>query len=177
MTASILHRVFLLFLLGVLLIVGCKKEKSYDYSVPQELLQFINAFENEAAIRGKKIQINNLILEYDPNLRDGVCGLSNIISSTDNIQKLIKLRSNAGCWNCEAELEALIFHELGHCVLGRFHDNRKLPKGYARSLMTSNDLQLYSNCFTYPIGDYYSRRSYYLDELFDSTTIVPEWGR
>jgi hypothetical protein len=56
-------------------------------------------------------------------------------------------------------LESVLFHELGHCVLGRQHlnDSRdNLPM----SLMNKNAV---------PGSLYWSNREYYLDELFSSS--------
>lgn len=174
MTKTILFSAFIFFLLG------CSKEEDFVYSVPAELEFIIASFKQEAAKRGRQIELDNLIIEYADNLPPTYCGASNVISSENNVQKVIRISSTGGCWNCIDELENLIFHELGHCVLGRQHDNTEMPKGDPRSIMVSNNIQLYSSC-AYAINgepvNYYLRRGYYLDELFDPATPVPRWAK
>ena len=77
-------------------------------------------------------------------------------------------------------LEVLIFHELGHCVLGRLHQNDYLPNGDPKSLMIQNELDQYA-CVYDLSGDNdcnnLFKREYYLDELFDPTTPTPDWAQ
>jgi hypothetical protein len=70
--------------------------------------------------------------------------------------------------------ELLFFHEFGHCLLNRPHNNTTLPNGEWASLM-------YDGKAPNPYGkamDYNSvKRNYYLDELFIKDTPTPEWGK
>jgi len=65
---------------------------------------------------------------------------------------------------------ALIFHELGHCMLGRFHDYGVLQYAICKSVMTRSITG--ENCGI----DYYSPmwHDFYLDELFEIRD-APEW--
>lgn len=68
--------------------------------------------------------------------------------------------------------EALVFHELGHSVLGRVHTKERLPNGSPASIMfpkTGFGYRLYGE-------ETLHRRTYYVDELFDSETEVPDWA-
>lgn len=168
--------------IGVLAILGCTKQKDFSpiYNVPPEFQPNIDSFLNEAAARGHHFSINNLIIQYDSSLTPAYCGESNIISAENNVQKIISINPNLKCWENNEELEALIFHELGHCFLGRQHDNSLLPNGDPKSIMTAKDVSIYSPCI-YNFGDTTCdkryRRTYYLDELFDPNTPVPKWGK
>jgi len=56
--------------------------------------------------------------------------------------------------------EYLVFHELGHCILGRSHSNDILENGDCKSIMQSGT----SNCK----GNYNDEnREMLLDELFN----------
>lgn len=57
----------------------------------------------------------------------------------------------------EIEREQLMFHELGHCELGRPHNNTVLDNGCPMSLMKSHGF--HTDC-------YRRNKSYYLNELF-----------
>jgi hypothetical protein len=165
------------------LIVGCSKvkEKGFTpvYDVPAEFQPLVSRFIQEAAQRGKTIAVTNLIIKYDSSLNNSSCAACNSLSLDPNVQKIIVVNPNFHCYDNANEQEALFFHELGHCVLGRSHDNRLLPNGDPRSIMVYDNIKLYSPCL-YPIGgscvDNSFKRTYYLDELFNEQTPVPSWG-
>lgn len=82
------------------------------------------------------------------------------------------------CWQNQSRLEALIFHELGHCILGREYDPNLLPKGDRKSVMYPDDTTVYSTC-VYAIGgtcDKSNLRTYYVNELFNPYEPVRDWG-
>ncbi len=171
-----------LFVSALALITGCSKQKGFVpvYDVPVEFQRFVRAFIDEAAKRGHTYIINNLIIKYDPALPYYFCGKSNTYDPEAPVQKVISINPNIKCWNNDQELETLIFHEMGHCILGRLHDSTRLPNGNPKTLMIANNLSLYSPC-VYPIDgepcDQSFKRSYYIDELFDAGTPVPEWAK
>ena len=161
--------------------LGCKKQNDFlpVYSVPAKFQPYITSFINEAANRGHAYTINNLIIQYDSTLTAAYCAKSNVISAENNVQKIISVNPNITCWQNNIQLETLIFHELGHCFLGREHDDTLLPKGDPKSIMIKNDITIYSPC-VYSLGDTCGkeyRRTYYLDELFDANTPIPDWGK
>ena len=161
---------------------GCSSEIEFEpvFEVHSDFETIVENFVTEASLRGKNIEIDNLIIRYDDSLENNVCGRCNSINNDPYIQKII-LINNGNCWLNDAQKEALIFHELGHCLLGRLHDETKLPNGDPKSMMIPNDLSIYSGCI-YALGGDTScnkayRRSYYLDELFDETTPTPDWAK
>ena len=111
---------------------------------------------------------------------DKYCALSNTTSLDPGIQKIISVNPKVQCYTSAQEEEALFFHELGHCILGRSHDNRLLPNEDPRSIMVEGNIDLYTRCL-YPIGgnceDNTYKRAYYLDELFNRQTPVPDWAK
>jgi Putative phage metallopeptidase len=171
-----------IFLVCAFAIASCKKQNGFSpvYDVPPEFQSYVTSFVNEAATRGHNYTINNLVIQYDSSLTDAYCATSNIITAENNVQKIISINPRLHCGVNDQEMEALIFHELGHCFLGRDHDNNVLPNGDPKSLMKENDISLYSPCI-YNLGDPSCdkryRRTYYLDELFNAATPVPDWGK
>jgi hypothetical protein len=162
-------------------VTGCSKDDDFRpvYNVPAEYQTFVDTFISEAKTRGYILEINNLIIDYDATLEEPHCARCNSSSLENDIQKIVSINPNITCWFTEEEHEALILHELGHCVLGRLHDNGLLPNGDLKSLMNANDMSVYSSCI-YPVDnepcDESFKRPYYLDELFDEQTPVPDWG-
>jgi hypothetical protein len=163
----------------IILSLSCEEE---DFTpivdIPEDFKYEVAAFVHEAEQRGIVITIDNLIIKYDPAVDGSSCAKCNSAAVGKDIQKIISMRTNP-CYSDWAEREALIFHELGHCLLGRGHTTDTLPNGDPKSIMIPNNIRLYGPC-VYQIGDpdcnKTYRRQYYLDELFNAETPVPAWG-
>ena len=176
-----IRKIILLYVLFFFL--SCSKESHKDfvpvYDVPAEFQPIVASFIQEAAKRGDTLAINNLIIKYDSSQNANYCALCNSLSMQPDIQKIITINPNIRCYNNAQEKEVLFFHEMGHCILGRSHDNSLLPNGDPKSIMVEDNLRLYSPC-AYPIGgsceDNTYKRTYYLDELFNEQTPVPQWA-
>ncbi len=176
-----LNRIILIlhaFIVGYSL-AGCEQGFEPIYDVPEDLRIHIDTFLEEAAIRGHEFTVDNLIIEYDPELTIRTCGTCNSDSKSNEIQKVIKINPNCTI-TCYEQMETLVFHELGHCFLGRQHDYDLLPNGDPKSIMIPNNLNLYTPCI-YQIGEedcnFTFKRDYYLDEFFDESTPVPDWAK
>jgi hypothetical protein len=170
--------------IGLLIIFmsGCSSQEEPEmvYEVPEEFQAFVETFVEEAALRGFNYQITNLILWYDDDLGIKYCGQCNSNSMDQNIQKIILINSNK-CWLNDLQKEALIFHELGHCFLGRLHDTTLLPNDDPKSMMAEGNIRIYSPCI-YAIGgtndcNFTFKRTYYLDELFNENAPTPDWAQ
>lgn len=161
-------------------VMGCSHDQGFQpvYQVPGEFQETIQDFINEADARGYDINITNLIIRLDDKMELPKCGACNSLSQNRNVQKIITINASF-CWVNDQEMEALIFHELGHCILGREHTTDLLPNGDPKSLMTPHEIDHYTPCI-YQIGnedcDKTFKRDYYVAELFDETTPVPVWG-
>jgi len=165
----------------IIIVYGCQDKNNFTpiLNIPAEFQPCVDSFVAAAAQRGHSIIINNLIIKYDSSLSNIYCANSNVTSAQNDIQKIISLNPNIKCWQNSRQLETLIFHEMGHCILGREHDQTLLPNGDPKSIMYPDDITLYAPC-SYPIGDSCNqlyKRDYYLDELFDPNTPVPDWGK
>jgi len=166
----------------VFMIFGCASKDDFEavYDVPEEFEPIVETFIIEAASRGVDLTINNLIIRYDDSLEDNVCGRSNTMDNDPGFQKIILINTSK-CWLNDQQKEALVFHEMGHCILGRSHDETLLPNNAPKSMMVKDDISVYSGCI-YALGgdtscNKTSRREYYLDELFDENTPVPDWAK
>lgn len=162
------------------LIAGCSKDEFKPvYDVPAEYQAFVTSFVKEASDRGYSMIITNLVINFDETIEAPHCAKCNSRSMDKNVQKIVSINPNLPCWFTIEQQEALVYHELGHCILGRAHDNTLLPNGDPKSIMNESDLGLYSSC-VYPVDnepcDETFKRPYYLDELFDEKTPVPDWG-
>ena len=147
-----MNRIFLLAILFVFS-AGCMKKQAFVpvYDVPPALESYIDSFIAEGAKRGHIFKKENLIMKYDQTTDGALCGNCNSTSLEPDIQKIISVYKDNPCWLNNSELETLIFHELGHCFLGRSHTSELLPNGDPKSIMVSGNLGIYSTCI-YPIG-------------------------
>ncbi len=147
---------FLLITITAILISCNKDEFEYGY-LDDRLSPYFTMFELEAQQRGYSPNLSPDVIEafiqnVYPNSVAGQC------QRNDNRPSQIII--DEGVWNSSTDLEKefLIFHELGHCILGRSHLDSAHPDGRCISIMHS----VAGVCR----NEYETRRSEYLDELF-----------
>lgn len=127
------------------------------YSEPQfELI--LKKFTNEAALRNINVNLTDQKITFeDLNFELAHCYYG--------IQYIKFIRVDRKAWRkmTQEEKEALLFHELGHCVLGRIeHADSMQSDNCPASLMHRSHTM--KNC-------YFKNRSFYLDELFQQKRI------
>ena len=156
---------YLLFLITLPLFFSCSEEPSFveDTTIPfpgvdQRLWPYFERFEEEASLRELSINLANLRIEgrIEAINEEHIAGTCQF---RGNQPRLVTV--DAGFWNRAGDLfkEFIVFHELGHCVLERDHDESESPSGVCLSIMRSGT----TDC----IDRYaYETRSYYLNELF-----------
>lgn len=137
-------------------VVGSKIYQNVD----KELWSYWESFEFEANVRGFKIDLETeglvgIITEIDQEHVAGSCTFSS------NQPRVIRIDQTI--WSNLPTLyrEFIVFHELGHCILIRDHDERTDAQGNCLSIMRSG----LNGC-----KDYYNNqtRDFYLDELFEN---------
>jgi hypothetical protein len=148
---------YILFILVLTIFYGCEKEEVV-LTIDPELQPYFDSFQEEALKRGRNIQFENfqITASIQEINRQSVAGQCTQAEGTIN-QILIDQRY----WRGYTPLlrEALVFHELGHCILKRSHRDDKDLNGNCVSLMESGG----GNCtMHYHIGN----RDFFLDELF-----------
>ncbi|MEM6799919.1 MAG: hypothetical protein AAF696_00870 [Bacteroidota bacterium] len=124
--------------------------------IDSELQPYFERFHEEAALRGRDIDFEELRIEGTIEELEGVGG-SCVHNSVD--PNLVKIDLVFWAQASEWEKEFIVFHELGHCALKRSHLDERNQDGSCFSLMHSGT----SGCRnTY--GE--ETRERYLDELF-----------
>lgn len=147
---------------------------SHEYNVDPAFAGYVQRFEDEAAKRGKNFQLQTegLIIEFS-KLKDdqaGLCHYENPIRIEIDSNYWKSISSAAGS---EYMKEDLIFHEMGHGILGRKHLNSTLPNGDWKSIMCGGSKV---NNRSWNINYRRIRRDYYVDELFNESTPVPAFA-
>ncbi|MEM1124995.1 MAG: putative metallopeptidase [Bacteroidota bacterium] len=131
---------------------------AYDKVAPELWIHF-QKFEREATARGVDIDLRALAItgKIEPIPVRNIVGLCNH-QATNGKEVII----DEAFWKraSKYEREAIIFHELGHCVLDRNHEDGVMDNGMCKSLMRSG----FSPCFT--LYNHSDHQEHYLDELF-----------
>ena len=128
--------------------------------IDTELQAFVDDFEAEALSRGYAIDIDALgvrveLADISQNNVAGACYHNRDDPGRIEIDALFYNRMT------NLQREFVVFHELGHCVLGRDHSEAEFAIGTCQSLMASGTgtcRENYSN----------RTRTNYIDELFDN---------
>lgn len=142
-----------IILLPLLCLSGC-----FEPEIEPSAEQYVHSFFAEAMKRG--IRISRIPIHVKFKDLNGPQGRANHLTNTILIDP-----SKRGWKN---NPEALIFHELGHLVLKRKHLNTRV-NGFPRSIMSSLNDPIYNT------EEMKHRREYYIDELFNPNTPIPEF--
>lgn len=160
-------------LIGLFLsLSACTKQELpvKQYDVPDIIQPYIDDFIAEGAKRGQNIVVDNLVVEFTTSIQDreaaGLCYFA-----TASTPPRIQLDSTSANWqNNLYTREALVFHELGHCLLDRQHKDDIMSNGNWASMMRTKGEQMFGG----QINSF--KRDYYLDELFDPNVSEPDWA-
>ncbi len=166
-----MNRIFFYFLASILLITSCNKDREKVYNVPSDIQAYIDDFVQEAANRGIELVVDDLTVEYMTDLElDGQEAAGLCYSETSDAPPTIHLDTFSLNWQSPYTREVLVFHELGHCVLGRGHTSQLLPNCNFASIMKPSGDPIYTSINLF-------KRDYYLDELFlESSSEFPDWS-
>lgn len=144
-------RLMFWFIVLMPILIGCGLQKEPVYHV-EAGAEHIASFIQAANRQGVKIQANNLIVRLTalPTNMMGKC----YKSKRQNTITLSPLY-----WTVLSPLDQqqLMWHELGHCWLGRGHDNSTLPDGSPASIM---------NTYHFAQDLYWMHYEHYVNELF-----------
>jgi hypothetical protein len=161
---------FVLIALAAVFFTSCKDP--HEYRVDAEFTDYLNRFEKEGASRGRTFDLagSGLIIEF-ATLKNNDAGLT-------HYETPIRIEIDKTYWNAISKTagadmmkEDLIFHELGHGLLKREHLNSTLENDDWKSLMCGGDKV---NGRSWNINYRGFRRNYYIDELFNESTLAPD---
>jgi len=131
--------------------------------VDPDLWSYFSAFEAAAAARGLDIDlyVANITGEISEITEEHVAGQCTFSSAAPNNVTIDKT-----FWDRSSVLfrEFVVFHELGHCFLGRGHEEGVNADGTCSSIMRSGVEDCRDNYRT-------TTRAEYLDELFGEMTL------
>ncbi|MGB3466606.1 MAG: hypothetical protein WBA74_15100 [Cyclobacteriaceae bacterium] len=167
-----------LFTGALVILFSCREEEIFTptYEIPADAQEHVSAFFELSANEGLMLDTTNLIVSFTDELNspDGtpICGNASG-TLTGDLQNTILIDRECLAWRHSKESrEILIFHELGHVFLERTHVDDLLPNEDYKSIMFGgnwNILRFYTEDLT--------KRSYYLEELFDPEVPIPDWSK
>ena len=169
------ERIQLLILCFFALFLFSCGEDDVPHTVDSTLEPYLDRFLAEGAKQGKNLNIDKnggLIMEF-ADLTPPTIGLC-YPSLPVRIQidrKYWKDTENSA--NRENLRENVVFHELAHGFLGRKHRNDSLPNNEWTSMMCGEPQV---NGRNWAVNFNGRRKDYYLKELFDVNTPIPEWS-
>jgi hypothetical protein len=145
--------------LALSVLAACGK----DYDVgPFE--SYVETFQQQALASGHPVQINSLRMSFKEVSEEyqGYCTVSAVVNFNGAIQvKMVPtIYIDPAAWQTQNDWghEAVIMHELGHCILGRGHDTRMQASGIPRSVMYPSRIDQ---------TVYQDNRAYFFQELFN----------
>lgn len=154
-------------ILTVIILSSCQTDITVDNTpeiensvIPIQLQSYFETFKSKGEDYGVMVDYDqaNITAEIKLINEGSVAG-----SCTTNGHDLRHITIDQTFWNQASELlrEMVIFHELGHCILGRGHREDSFSNGICRSIMRSG----LGNCRDAYIS---TNREYYIQELFTS---------
>lgn len=162
-----MYRSTFLFALIAIVFSACQKDLSGDENtesisanIPSALAPYFETF------REKALE-NNLIIDYESaNITAEIKSINEgSVAGTcsTNGHDLRHITIDQNFWDQASHLlrEMVVFHELGHCVLGRGHEESAFSNGICRSIMRSG----LGTCRDAYIPQ---NRDYFIEELFSS---------
>ena len=101
----------IILIAGVFFLCSCSHKNDFApvFSIPVEFQPYVDSFVAAASERGHNMVVNNLIITYDSSISNVYCAYSNVISSRNDVQKIIYINPYIHCWQNHTQLETLIF--------------------------------------------------------------------
>lgn len=131
-----------------------------DANIPSALSPYFETFKQKAFENGFLVDYESANITAELKFIDqgSVAG-----TCSTNGHDLRHITIDQSFWNQASHLlkEMVVFHELGHCILGRGHEESAFPNGVCRSIMRSG----LGNCRDAYIPE---NRDYFIEELFSS---------
>ena len=127
---------YLFFGAGILMFSACEEGPELVFVVETPLQDYFDRFVDEAAARG--LDVEYATSQVDAHIGD--ISQENVIGTCSWDQTHVHtVTVDENYWHSANDMqrEFVVFHELGHCVLGRDHRDFSDTNGNCASIMTS----------------------------------------
>lgn len=150
-----------IFLCLTITLVGCGENYDPDIGhvdINKDFQAYVNRFAQVARADNQNVEINNIVIEYDEKMASNILGIC-------YYSRVRRVTINPRFWNSRytsnAGREQLMFHELGHCLMGRGHNDQELVSQDGYRMPAS-----IMNSYFFSPSWYAGNLNYYLGELF-----------
>lgn len=146
-------------------LIGCSSPEPKVLFVDKAFTSYVEEFIHAGASVNHPVTVDNLIIVFSTELDDDILGVCE--QTTDGTPR-IQISLQNWVTSIEIEKKAVVFHELGHCVLWLDHDevwiNTLQSDNVPRSLMYPyiEDAYIYTKYW-----------NYYINELFNGPQAIP----
>jgi hypothetical protein len=163
----------IILLLTIIIVSSCKnnyteEQDEHINNFPVEVREIVREFLKEGKDRGHKLNIKKIHHIY---LVDKITRAKYLEAGCyDHHDHSIYIDTTNFEWSALSGKEMLLYHELGHGLLHKKHDNILFKDGLnPASIM---------NCCTLPYWNEQTiyKRSYYIDQIFNENTLPPQWA-
>lgn len=109
-----------LLILSFLTLASCGKALDYHVDIDPELAPVVLAFQYAGSINKRPIDLHNITVQFDTN-----SPLPTTLAGLCETKPRTTVTINKHRWDLlpEVSRRELVFHELGHCILGLHHDD------------------------------------------------------
>lgn len=124
-------------------------------SIENQYQPYVTGFERESVRQNHPVHIVNLIIKTENYIGENIiaqCRQNHVSTPEIAVSRQEWVKAD------EYEREMILFHEMGHCVLHRYHTAKKDVDGIATSIMGP---------YILPSTLYKNRRELYMKELFN----------
>jgi hypothetical protein len=176
----------ILLVITLLITISCGKKQFFEASINPEFQKYTDQFEALSSLYGNKVSVSNIEIRFAegdelPLSKAGGCindrtSVDNYLLGSKTYSLPNQILINRYHWDLYknvpnlikkvfyARRELILFHELGHCILNRSHDN---------SFDTVNNRYNTIMAQKFPYNaDYQNNYSYYLNELFNGNGTI-----
>lgn len=154
-----MNKLIIISLMSILSI-GCapsfQTEPQRTMSIEPELLQYVESFQADSNRLGRPMSINDLVVQFD-TLPDRVIANCTRGYGTPIIRFSITYYNYYKSQGLDHDIEQVMYHELGHCILGLNHNDTTGVNNWPQSIM---------NTYHFSGSLYYNYKNDYLMQLF-----------
>ena len=157
--------IYALLAIMSILSIGCAPQSQFEpqqeYTIEPALAQYVESFQADSNRLGRPMSITSLVVQFD-TLPDRV-----IANCTRSGYSSPVIRFSTTYYNyyksqgLDHDIEQVMYHELGHCILGLSHNDDKASNGWPQSIM---------NTYHFSGSLYYNYKDNYLNQLFFNIT-------
>lgn len=163
----------------VLASCGAPQRDLQGQNIDGALVSYLTSFEREATRNGVSVDSSHLTMSFSESMPQSTVG-GYVLAYCQRTLKGPNVVVKGSYWNqtSVSDREQLIFHELGHCLLGLDHDDstEAAPVWNNPAYQANNVPSSIMNTFHFDSGLYNGNRPEYVNRLFNARHMPLYWN-